>query len=80
MDKQKTHQRDDRSSQPNGPSRPVGKRACRRSLLLAFLCGVLGGLGAAFGTEFYLDRSFTTGEEMERRIGLVHLASIPEEL
>jgi uncharacterized protein involved in exopolysaccharide biosynthesis len=49
-------------------------------VLLALLFGVLGGLGAAFGTEFYLDRSFTTGEEMERRIGLVHLASIPEEL
>jgi len=61
------------------PLTPVG-RGLKMVVVLAFLCGLLGGLGAAFGTELYLDRSFTTGEEMERRIGLVHLASIPEEL
>jgi uncharacterized protein involved in exopolysaccharide biosynthesis len=60
------------------PLAPVGK-GLTTAVALALLGGLLGGLVAAFGTEFYLDRSFTTGEDMERRIGLVHLASIPEE-
>ncbi|HOC42282.1 MAG TPA: Wzz/FepE/Etk N-terminal domain-containing protein [Thermoanaerobaculales bacterium] len=61
------------------PLAPVG-RGLTMVMVLALLGGLLGGLVAAFGTELYLDRSFTTGEDMERRIGLVHLASIPEEL
>jgi capsular polysaccharide biosynthesis protein len=55
-------------------------RNFRITLLAALLFGVAGGLGLAFGVEYYLDHTFTTGEEMERRLGLVHLASIPEEL
>ena len=60
------------------PLRPVSRRL-GINLLLAMVVGVLGGLGLAFGFEFYLDHTFTTGEEMERRLGLAHLASIPEE-
>lgn len=47
-------------------------------ILLGLLGGILGGLGLAFTTEFYLDHSFTTGDEMERRLGMPHIASIPE--
>ncbi len=46
--------------------------------LIGLLGGVGGGLGLAFTTEFYLDHSFTTGPEMERRLGIPHIASIPE--
>jgi len=60
------------------PLKPLPRRL-GLNLLLAITVGFLGGLGLAFGTEFYLDHTFTTGEEMERRLGLQHLASIPEE-
>ncbi len=60
------------------PLRPVA-RGLKRNLILALMLGLLGGLGLAFGAEFYVDHTFTTGEEMERKLGLVHMASIPEE-
>jgi uncharacterized protein involved in exopolysaccharide biosynthesis len=46
-------------------------------VLSAFL-GLLGGMGLAFAVEFYIDKSFTTGRDMERALGVLHLASIPE--
>ena len=61
------------------PLRPIS-RNLRLSAALALLFGLAGGLGLAFGTEFYLDHTLTTGEEMERRLGISHLASIPEEI
>jgi uncharacterized protein involved in exopolysaccharide biosynthesis len=61
------------------PLVPIG-RGIKTTAVIGLLSGLLGGLCLAFGIELYLDRSFTTGEDMERRIGLVHLASIPEEL
>jgi capsular polysaccharide biosynthesis protein len=45
---------------------------------IALLIGITGGLGLAFGVESYLDHSFTNGDEIERRLGLVHVASIPD--
>ena len=47
-------------------------------LIMAVLVGILGGVGFAFGLEMYLDRSFTTGEDIERQLGIPHIASIPE--
>ena len=38
----------------------------------------LGGLGIVFGIELYIVRSFTTGEHIERKLGIPHIASIPE--
>jgi succinoglycan biosynthesis transport protein ExoP len=45
---------------------------------MALLVGVLGGVGLAFGLENSFDRSFTTGEDIERKLGIPHIASIPE--
>jgi uncharacterized protein involved in exopolysaccharide biosynthesis len=59
------------------PIQPEG-RGTRSILLLAIGVGILGGIGFAFATELYLDHSFTTGHEMERRLGIPHIASIPE--
>jgi uncharacterized protein involved in exopolysaccharide biosynthesis len=61
------------------PLRPI-QRNLMLTLVAAILFGIIGGLGLAFVVEYLLDHTFTTGEEMERRLGLVHLASIPEEL
>ena len=47
-------------------------------LFAALVIGIFGGLGVAFGIEFYLNRSFTTGEDIERKLGIPHIASIPE--
>jgi uncharacterized protein involved in exopolysaccharide biosynthesis len=44
----------------------------------ALAVGIFGGLGVVFGIEFYLNRSFTTGEDIERKLGIPHIASIPE--
>jgi uncharacterized protein involved in exopolysaccharide biosynthesis len=60
------------------PLKPLA-RGLKRNVILALLLGLVGGLGLAFGVEFYVDHTFTTGEEMERKLGLVHMASIPEE-
>jgi uncharacterized protein involved in exopolysaccharide biosynthesis len=59
------------------PLEPEG-RGTRSILLLALVVGLLGGVGLAFVAELYLDHSFTTGHEMERRLGIPHIASIPE--
>jgi len=44
----------------------------------AFVIGIFGGMGIAFGIEFYVNRAFTTGEDIERKLGIPHIASIPE--
>jgi uncharacterized protein involved in exopolysaccharide biosynthesis len=59
------------------PLKPRG-RDLRAMMFFAMVAGVVGGLGLAFGTELYLDHSFTTGHEIERRLGIPHIASIPE--
>jgi uncharacterized protein involved in exopolysaccharide biosynthesis len=59
------------------PLMPV-PRALTLRFLLSILLGVLGGAGLAFGLEIYLNRSFTTGEDIERKLGIPHIASIPE--
>ena len=59
------------------PLKPVAPKKTLNMILAVFL-GVFGGLGLAFLTE-YFDHTFTTGEDIERRLGIPHLASIPEE-
>ena len=59
------------------PLRPVPRGLVLKSFL-ALLIGVLGGVGLAFGLDNYIDRSFTTGEDIERKLGIPHIASIPE--
>ncbi len=59
------------------PLEPV-PRGLLMKMVLAMIIGVLGGIGIAFAVEQYVDRSFTTGEEIERRVGMLHIASIPE--
>lgn len=59
------------------PLQPESQGTVRR-LLFGLAVGVLGGLGLAFAVEFYLDRSFTTGQDIERRLGIPHLTSIPD--
>ena len=46
--------------------------------LLALIFGILGGVSLAFGVENYLDHSFTTAADLEKRLGIPHLASIPD--
>lgn len=53
-------------------------RGLMMRLIMAVLVGILGAVGFAFGLEMYLDRSFTTGEDVERQLGIPHIASIPE--
>jgi uncharacterized protein involved in exopolysaccharide biosynthesis len=60
------------------PLTPVG-RGFKTTLLLGFLVGLMAGVGLAVAAEFYLDHSFTTGDEIERVLGISHIASIPEE-
>jgi succinoglycan biosynthesis transport protein ExoP len=59
------------------PLKPV-PRGLLLKLFLSVFIGVLGGVGLAFGFENFLDRSFTTAEEIERKLGIPHIASIPE--
>lgn len=47
-------------------------------LVLSMFLGFLGGVGLAFVVEEFLDRSFTTAEDVERRLGISHIASIPD--
>ena len=57
------------------PLKPVGRKAL--NLLLGLLLGAIGGLGFAFVAE-YLDHSFTTGRDLEARLGMPLLGAIPE--
>jgi uncharacterized protein involved in exopolysaccharide biosynthesis len=59
------------------PLKPIPRGLMTR-FIMALLVGVVGGIGFAFGLEMYLDRSFTTGEDVERQLGIPHIASIPE--
>ena len=59
------------------PLKPI-PRGLLLKLFLSVFIGVLGGVGLAFGFENFLDRSFTTAEEIERKLGIPHIASIPE--
>jgi uncharacterized protein involved in exopolysaccharide biosynthesis len=59
------------------PLKPVAPKKALNMVLAIFL-GAFGGLGLAFGRE-YFDHSFTTGYDLESRLGIPHLASIPEE-
>ena len=59
------------------PLKPMPRGLMTR-LFAALVMGISGGLGVAFGIEFYLNRSFTTGDDIERKLGIPHIASIPE--
>ena len=59
------------------PLKPMPRGLMTR-LFAALVMGIFGGLGVAFGIEFYLNRSFTTGEDIERKLGIPHIASIPQ--
>jgi uncharacterized protein involved in exopolysaccharide biosynthesis len=62
---------------PMMPLQPVRRGLIRKTLLAVFI-GVFGGLAMAFVLERYVGRSFTTAEDIERVLGLSHLASIPD--
>ena len=59
------------------PLRPVAPNK-RLNLVLGLFLAIVGSLGLAFGLE-YLDHTFTSGLDVERRLGIPLLASIPEE-
>jgi uncharacterized protein involved in exopolysaccharide biosynthesis len=59
------------------PLRPVAPRKAL-NLLLALLLGATGGLGLAFTVE-YFDHSFTTGRDLELRLGIPLLGAIPDQ-
>lgn len=59
------------------PLRPVPRGLLKR-LVGALAVGVLGGFGLAFSLEQVVFRSFTTGDELTRKLGIPHIASIPE--
>jgi capsular polysaccharide biosynthesis protein len=65
-------------AQPARPPLHPMPRGLTMRLCAAFLMGLGGGLGLAVARELYFDRSFTTGEEIERRLGIPHIASIPD--
>jgi uncharacterized protein involved in exopolysaccharide biosynthesis len=58
------------------PLKPVGPRKAV-NLLLGLLLGALGGLGLAFVSE-YFDHSLTTAKDVEARVGIPVLGSIPD--
>ena len=58
------------------PLKPVAPRKAL-NLLLGFLLGAIGGLAFAFVAE-YFDHSFTTGRELEARLGIPLLGAIPD--
>ena len=58
------------------PLVPVAPRK-RLNMTLALLLGAIGGVGVALGREAF-DHSLSTPEDIERDLGLAHLASIPE--
>ncbi|MEM7350755.1 MAG: Wzz/FepE/Etk N-terminal domain-containing protein [Acidobacteriota bacterium] len=60
------------------PLEPVAPRKAM-NLLFGLVLGLVGGLGLAFAAETYFDRTFTTGRAIERRLGIQHVVSIPEQ-
>jgi capsular polysaccharide biosynthesis protein len=46
--------------------------------MLGLLLGAMGGLGLAVVAE-YLDQTFTTGRELEARLGIPLLGTIPDQ-
>ena len=59
------------------PLNPEPRGLVPRLFLSVFL-SLLGGVGWAFVQETVLDRSFTTAEDVEKRLGISHIASIPD--
>jgi uncharacterized protein involved in exopolysaccharide biosynthesis len=59
------------------PLKPVGPNKAL-NLFLGLLVGGIGGLGLAFVAEHF-DHSFTTGRELEGRLGIPLLGTIPEQ-
>jgi uncharacterized protein involved in exopolysaccharide biosynthesis len=59
------------------PLQPVGPRKAL-NLLLGLMLGAIGGLGLAFVAE-YFDHSFTTGHDLEARLGIPLLGAIPDQ-
>jgi len=59
------------------PLKPIAPKR-RTNVLLGVLFGLFGGLGLAFVMELF-DHSFTTGRELEARLGIPLLGSIPDE-
>jgi len=57
--------------------KPVSPRKTL-NLLLALVLGSMGGLGLAFATE-YFDHSFSTGHDLEARLGIPLLGAIPDQ-
>jgi len=53
------------------------RRQLAKKLILSLVIGLLGGVALAFGMENYVNRSFTTAEDIERKLGIPHIASIP---
>jgi uncharacterized protein involved in exopolysaccharide biosynthesis len=53
-------------------------RGLAMKMILSVILGLLGGGALAFGLETFLDRSFTTAEDLEKRLGISHIASIPD--
>jgi uncharacterized protein involved in exopolysaccharide biosynthesis len=60
------------------PLKPVSRNLAANTVF-GFFFAIAGGLGLAFGTELFLDHTITTADEVERRLGIPHIASIPEE-
>jgi len=58
------------------PIKPIKPRKLL-NIILAILLGGIGGLGLAFFSE-YMDHSLKTPEEVESRLQLPHLISIPK--
>jgi len=61
--------------EPRRPLRPTGPSK-RTVLLSGFILAAIGGLGVGFVVNTF-DRTLTTPEDVERRLGLRHLTSIP---
>lgn len=59
------------------PLRPVAPKKTI-NLMVGLFLGTLVALGLAFFVE-YFDHGFTTGSDLERRLGVTHLASIRDE-
>ncbi len=64
------------SEPPSASLTPIGMSKLAK-LALSMIMGIVGGLGLVLFAE-YVDHTITTGEDLERRVGLVHLASIGE--